>query len=437
MLQKQLLLGAAILSLGSTNVWAVDANQCIANYDGQDLHVPCVKINNQNQVYTVNLTSHLSGDQLSFNLQDFAPLTDGTTPATPVTLPEGVTIDSIDEVSKGYYPGSGHMQVVVRGTLPNYCYQITNWEQLYQPIEHDGAGNYQVNLSIESTPECYTDPNYPNPPQSFEVQLGLKTFELEHDSYTLKVNNAVTKTITPAFKEGALPEVKLADISLYINPQDPLYPNYPREVVSIDTTSLLASHCETIAHTREFENAIVNGITVGANNTINLPLRTVIANSQDCSQISEPNVVRHVFQLNTENVPAGEYQIVANGQTLNTVFIGTPLSEGINTNIDNELLISARNMEVQTTEANQTQLKIMGSLRNTCQTLANPVTAVSPNAAGHFEIVLRSNPLPTNTLCKYDYVPYDIYVPLDTTSLAAGYHKVVVNGRLVTFFQTN
>ena len=438
MLRKQCLLGTAILSFSSANVWAIDASQCIANYNGQDLHIPCVKINNQNQVYTVNLTSHLLGDQISFNLQDFTPLTNGTTPATPVQLPQGVTIDSIEQVSADHYFNRQHMQVTVKGTLPNYCYQVTNWEQLYQPLEHDGADNYQANLSIESNPECYADPNYPPPTQPFEIQLGLKMFELERDSYTLTVNNAVTKTITPVLKEGALPEVKQINVALHINPEDPLYPNHPREVTNISTTSLLENHCDAIAHTREFESMMENGITVGANNTINLPLRTVTANNKDCSLISEPNIVNHSFQLNTENLPAGEYHIAANGQILKTVFIGAPLSEGINTNIINdELLVPAYNMEVQTTAANQIQLKISGNLRNACQTLANPVAAISPNAAGHFEIVLRSNPLPTGTLCKYDYTPYDIYMPLNTTGLAAGYHKVVVNGRLVSFFKTN
>ena len=440
MLRKKLLFSAVLLSLSSANTWAINEDRCVANYDGQSLHIPCVNISGQEQMYTVNLTSQLSGDQLSFNLQDFAPLANDT-PITPVQLPDGVTIDSI-EVGENAYPGTGEpMPIIVKYTLPNYCHQITNGDQFYQPIEHDGTGHYKINLSIASNPECDVELNpMATDRYSFEIHLTLRMPELEYDSYTLTINDAITKTITPAFKAGTLPEVTQIESHFYINPQDPVNPSQLLEIAQIRAIGTLSDPCDKIAHTPEFTEAMKKGLTVGENNTFNLPLKSITVNESVCRpplDSNYPNEFNLPFKLNIENLPTGEYHFAANGKIVHTMFISTPLSEGVNTNIDDELLIYTYNVELETAAANQVRLKIQGFLSNTCQTLATPTTAVTPNAAGHFEVVVRSNPLPDNTLCKSESTAYTAYIPLNTNGLAAGYHKAVVNGRVVVFFKTN
>lgn len=429
---------------------------CIPSYNGKALYLPCVKVENLDEIYNVKLAANFQQQQLNFSVEAIQPFqAQPTTPApstpTQPSTPEPntppsdqiVTIESI-EVKQSVNYDSEYVQLFISGYLPNYCYHIDQDKFYREPLKADQIGHFAITLAAEKQGQCHTptESHYTPEKAPFQLNIPLEVKELARENYTITVNGQHTQTFSSAIKEGQPPTIQKTELVLSINDnKDHAYLRVGGE--------LEGSSCHFIARTSEFVDAVENGITANAERNFILPLRTKtistdsteVENNRKCDVEIHNTSFSESFSLNLDNLVEGEYNIVLNNQVVKTFFIRPNFNQGLAPlDVIEERLIYARGIEVIQPDKSlpAKQLKIDGHLRNTCQELDTTAYSTSPNAAGDFIINLQSLPLDTNKLCKYDHNSsiFELYIPLETENLASGYHKVVINNHYVLFFNT-
>jgi len=424
---------------------------CIPSYNGKELYLPCVKVENLDEIYNVKLAANFQKQQLNFNVDTIQPFqAQATEPVTPTptqpSTPEPstppsdqvVTVENI-EVKQGINYDSEYIELFISGSLPNYCYRIDHDDVYRKPLKADQTGHFAITLAVEKQEQCHmvTDSHYTPEKASFQVNIPLGVNELERERYTITINGQHTASFSPTIKEGQPPAIQKTELVLSINDnKDHAYVRVRGELED--------SSCHFIARTSEFVDAVENGITANAERNFILPLRTKVMPTETknkCDIATHNTNFGESFSLNMANLTEGEYNIVLNNQVIKTFFIRPLFNQGLTPlNVIDERLIFARGVEVIQPDQNSPakQLKIDGNLRNTCQELDTTAYSTSPNAAGDFIINLQSLPLDTNKLCKYDHNSsiFELYIPLETENLTPGYHKVVINNHNVIFFST-